>query len=60
MHKQRESGHLLQIFLNVPKYTDNQIMWYTLLHLTFIVSALFLALIDRISKKPGKKTDPEL
>lgn len=54
------SIHLLQIFLNVPQYTDNQIMWYTLLHLTFIVSALFLALIDRISKKPGRAKDADL
>ena len=54
------SIHLLQIFLNVPQYTDNQIMWYTLLHLTFIVSALFLALIDRISKKPGKAKEADL
>ena len=54
------SIHLLQIFLNVPQYSDNQIMWYTLLHITFIVSALFLALIDRISKKPGKTKGPDL
>ena len=54
------SIHLLQIFLNVPQYTDNQIMWFTLLHLTFIVSALFLAVIDRISKKPGKGKEPDL
>src|SRR5688500_15948968 len=54
------SIHLLQVFLNVPQYTNNQIMWYTLLHLTFIVSALFLALIDRISKKPGKSKEADL
>ena len=54
------SIHLLQIFLNVPQYTDNQVMWYTVLHLTFIVSALFLAVIDRISKKPAKGKGPEL
>ena len=36
------SIHLLQIFLNVPQYTDNQVMWYTVLHLTFIVSALLM------------------
>ena len=54
------SIHLLQIFLNVPQYTNSQIMWYTLLHLTFIVSALFLALIDRISKKPGKAREADL
>ena len=54
------SIHLLQIFLNVPKYTDKQIMWYTILHVTFILSALFLALIDRISKKPAKEKTPDL
>jgi uncharacterized protein (TIGR00645 family) len=51
------SIHLLQIFLNVPKYTNEQIMWYTILHVTFILSALCLALIDRISKKKDKTPD---
>ncbi|KKC31339.1 hypothetical protein WH91_20090 [Devosia psychrophila] len=54
------SIHLLQIFLNVPKYTDNQIMWHTILHVTFIASALFLALIDRISKNPSKEKASDL
>lgn len=54
------SIHLLQIFLNVPTYTNEQIFWYTMLHLTFIVSALFLALIDKISKKPQKNAGPDL
>ncbi len=54
------SIHLLQIFLNVPKYTDNQIMWFTVIHIAFVVSALVLALIDRISKKPGKDKEPDL
>lgn len=48
------SIHLLQIFLNVPRYTDQQIMWYTILHLTFIFSAVFLAIIDNISKNGDK------
>ena len=54
------SIHLLQIFLNVPKYTDNQIMWYTLIHIAFILSALFLAIIDRITKKPSKGQENDL
>ena len=54
------SIHLLQIFLNVPKYTDNQIMWYTLIHIAFILSALFLAIIDRITKKPAKGQENDL
>lgn len=54
------SIHLLQIFLNVPTYSDQDIFWYTVLHVTFIVSALFLALIDRISKKPQNSSGPQI
>jgi uncharacterized protein (TIGR00645 family) len=43
------SIHLLQVFLNVSTYTADKLMWFTLIHLAFVVSALFLAFIDRIS-----------
>ena len=43
------SIHLLQIFLNVDQYPADKLMWYTLIHLAFVVSALFLAFIDRVS-----------
>ena len=43
------SIHLLQIFLNVEKYESDKLMWYTLIHLAFVASALFLAYIDRIA-----------
>ena len=42
------SIHLLQVFLNVPNYTADQLMWFTIIHIAFVISALFLALIDRI------------
>lgn len=56
------SIHLLQIFLNVGSQTNDQLMWYTLIHLAFVVSALFLAYIDRISaqtKLVGKSAKGE-
>jgi uncharacterized protein (TIGR00645 family) len=43
------SIHLLQVFLNVGTHTADQLMWYTLIHLAFVISALFLAYIDRVS-----------
>ncbi len=52
------SIHLLQVFLNVEQYTGEKLMWYTLIHLAFVASALFLAFIDRIAaltKIVGKK-----
>lgn len=62
------SIHLLQIFLDTERYTGDTLMWYTIIHLAFVVSALFLAYIDRVSaltkqiakgKAAGEKT-PEL
>jgi uncharacterized protein (TIGR00645 family) len=50
------SIHLLQVFLNVAQYDNQKIMWTTLVHLTFVLSAFALALMDRISTsaKPDK------
>ena len=51
------SIHLLQVFLNVARYTNEQLMWLTLMHLTFVVSALFLAFIDKIMAMTKKEKD---
>jgi uncharacterized protein (TIGR00645 family) len=50
------SIHLLQIFLNISQYKESQIMWLTIVHMAFVLSALFLAYIDRImaTTKKGK------
>lgn len=51
------SIHLLQVFLNHATYTAEQLMWLTIMHLAFVVSALMLAYIDRLTglSKAGKK-----
>jgi uncharacterized protein (TIGR00645 family) len=43
------SIHLLQIFLNASTQTAEHLMWYTIIHIAFVVSALFLAYVDRVS-----------
>jgi uncharacterized protein (TIGR00645 family) len=48
------SIHLLQVFLNAQQYTEGQLMWLTVIHLAFVVSALILAYIDRLMSA-GKK-----
>lgn len=55
------SIHLLQVFLNHQQYTSNQLMWLTLIHLTFVLSALLLAYIDRLTglTKNDKKSVSE-
>ena len=53
------SIHLLQIFLNHNIYTAEQLMWLTIMHLAFVLSALLLAYIDRIMAiAKGYKKDP--
>lgn len=54
------SIHLLQVFLNVETYSGEKLMWYTLIHIAFVISALFLAFIDRIAAmtKAMSRTKP--
>jgi uncharacterized protein (TIGR00645 family) len=53
------SIHLLQVFLNIQSYSTSQLLWATIIHLTFVVSALILAILDRIvsAGKGGKDGD---
>ena len=55
------SIHLLQIFLNAATYTEGQLMWLTIMHLAFVVSALLLAYIDKMGASKMRKapTDAE-
>ena len=43
------SIHLLQVFMNAEKIGNDKIMWYVILHLTFVVSALLLGVLDKIA-----------
>ena len=35
--------------MNVQDYDNVKIMWLTLLHMTFVISALLLGILDRLS-----------
>jgi uncharacterized protein (TIGR00645 family) len=48
------SIHLLQIFLNAEHYANDKILWYTILHMAFVVSAVMLGYLDKML---GKKED---
>ncbi|BCP54396.1 UPF0114 protein [Kaistia sp. 32K] len=52
------SIHLLQVFLNANEYSNDKIMWSTILHMTFVLSALLLATVDRISAGGKAKDEP--
>jgi len=48
------SIHLLQVFLNVHQYEDGKIMWLTLMHLAFVVSALMLGFLEKLMSVTSK------
>jgi uncharacterized protein (TIGR00645 family) len=48
--------HLLKIFMDLSKYEQSDLMWYTLIHLTFVGSGIGFALMDRLDLRgPAKK-----
>jgi len=44
------SIHLLKIFMNVQETDNDKLMWYVLIHLTLVISALFMGYLDKISR----------
>ncbi|BBI01452.1 UPF0114 protein yqhA (plasmid) [Buchnera aphidicola (Nipponaphis monzeni)] len=45
------SVHLLRIFMNAEKILNDKIMWCVIVHLTFVISAFGMAVIDKMNKK---------
>ena len=52
------SIHLLQVFLNASQYGNDKIILFMALHLTFVISALLLAYVDRVSSKTKDPKQP--
>ena len=52
------SIHLLKTFINAANYDVKVLMWQTIIHVVFLLSALAIALTDRLlSKSPGPADD---
>lgn len=50
--------HLLKIFMNLSNYTEAQLRWYVIIHLTFIFSGVAVAVMDWIEEKAHKVNAP--
>jgi len=48
------SIHLLRAFMNVPAQEKHSLFWYVVIHLTFVVSAVMMGVLDRISASTHK------
>ncbi len=40
------SIHLLKVFMNAPNIDNDKMMWYVILHITFVISAFFMGFLD--------------
>jgi uncharacterized protein (TIGR00645 family) len=43
------SIHLLKAFMNAPQTPNDKLLWYVVIHLTFVVSAVLMGVLDRIA-----------
>ena len=45
------SIHLLKTFINAANYTEQVLMWQTLIHITFLMSAIAIAYTDKLMSR---------
>ena len=43
------SIHLLRVFMEAPQLDNEKIKWYVILHLTFVVSAVLMGVMDKLA-----------
>ncbi len=43
------SIHLLQKFMEIQNISNDKLLWYVIMHMTFVLSALFLAFLDKLA-----------
>lgn len=44
------SIHLLKVFMNLSYYDEEKIIWYVLIHLTFVLSAFAMGFLDKLTR----------
>ena len=44
------SIHLLRVIMDAKNVPDNKLMWYVIIHLTFVLSAFVMGYLDRLTK----------
>lgn len=49
------SIHLLKIFMDAQNVPNDKVMWYVIMHLTFVISAFAMGFLDKLTKKDYKR-----
>jgi uncharacterized protein (TIGR00645 family) len=52
------SIHLLKTFINAASYDEKTLLWQTLIHITFLLSALAIAAVDRLMPQSSGRLHP--
>ncbi|MFK4752014.1 TIGR00645 family protein [Oceanobacter sp. wDCs-4] len=45
------SIHLLKVFMNADNVSNDKLLWYVVIHLTFVSSAVAMGLLDKVTRK---------
>jgi uncharacterized protein (TIGR00645 family) len=51
------SIHLLRMFMEAYKIDNDKLMWYVIMHMAFVVSALLLGFLDRMTGAAHRSKD---
>ena len=51
------SIHLLKTFINAANYSEKVLMWQTIIHIAFLLSAMAIAFTDRLMAGPPTTTE---
>lgn len=44
------SIHLLKIFMNTPNIENDKLLWYVIIHITFVLSAFGMGMLDKLTR----------
>jgi uncharacterized protein (TIGR00645 family) len=45
------SIHLLKVFMNANNVENDKLLWYVIIHMTFVVSAVAMGILDKVTRK---------
>ena len=54
------SIHLLKTFIDTENISEKTMLWQVVIHMTFVLSAVILAWIDRLTLQPARKDAPHV
>ena len=51
------SIHLLKTFINASQYDEKTLMWQTLIHMTFVLSAMAIAYTEKLTQSAHRRSE---